>query len=72
MLRNIEAFVRVADTLSFSRAARALGVSTSVLSTRLKQLEAHVHAPLVHRTTRTMAACIGAWSGRGDASSPLV
>jgi DNA-binding transcriptional LysR family regulator len=53
-LQSIEAFVRVAETLSFSRAARRLGVSRSVVTTRVKQLEDTITAPLFHRTTRNV------------------
>lgn len=48
----IQAFVRVAECHSFSGAARLLGVPPSVVSSRIKQLEGFVHAPLFHRSTR--------------------
>jgi DNA-binding transcriptional LysR family regulator len=53
-LRSIEAFVRVADARSFAEAARRLGVSKSVVTTRVQQLEKFVRAPLFHRTTRAV------------------
>ena len=53
-LRSIEAFVRVAESRSFAEAARQLGVSKSVVSTRIQQLERVVRAPLFHRTTRAV------------------
>lgn len=52
LLLNIEAFVRVAQTQSFSEAARQLRVARSVVTTRIKQLEEHVGTPLFHRSTR--------------------
>lgn len=51
-LENIETFVRVARTQSFAEAARQLRVAKSVVTTRVKQLEEHVGAPLFHRSTR--------------------
>lgn len=53
-LQNIEAFVRVAQTQNFTEAARQLRVSRSVVTTRIKQLEEHVGAPLFHRSTRVV------------------
>ena len=53
-LRSIEAFVRVAETQSFAKAARQLGVAKSVVTTRVQQLEEFVHTPLLHRTTRSV------------------
>jgi DNA-binding transcriptional LysR family regulator len=51
-LENIETFVRVARTQSFAEAARQLRVAKSVVTSRVKQLEEHVGAPLFHRSTR--------------------
>jgi len=51
-LQNIEAFVQVAHTQNFSEAARQMRVSKSVVTTRVKQLEELVGAPLFHRSTR--------------------
>lgn len=48
----IQAFVRVAETHSFAIAARQLGVTSSVITSRIKQLEAFVQSPLFHRSTR--------------------
>jgi DNA-binding transcriptional LysR family regulator len=51
---SIEAFVRVADSESFAEAARQLRVSKSVITSRVRQLEDFVGAPLFHRTTRNV------------------
>lgn len=51
---SIEAFVRVAQTQSFAETARQTGLSKSVISTRVQQLEDFVGAPLFHRTTRSV------------------
>ncbi len=51
----IQAFVRVAETESFATAARQLGVTPSVITSRIKQLERFVQAPLFHRSTRKVA-----------------
>lgn len=49
---SIEAFVRVAETSSFAEAARQLGVTGSVITHRIQQLERFLDAPLFHRSTR--------------------
>jgi DNA-binding transcriptional LysR family regulator len=49
---SIEAFVRVAETSSFAEAARQLGVASSVVTTRIQQLEKFLNVPLFHRSTR--------------------
>ncbi len=48
------AFARVAETRSFSDAARRLGTSKSVVSRQIMALEADLGARLFHRTTRSM------------------
>lgn len=53
-LQNIETFVRVAETQNFTEAARQLRVARSVVTTRVKQLEDHVGAPLFFRSTRNV------------------
>lgn len=53
-LQNIETFVRVAQTQSFAEAARQLRVAKSVVTTRVKQLEDYLGAPLFHRSTRVV------------------
>ncbi len=53
-LRAVQYLVKVADTLSFSRAATMLGVPASSFSRRIADLEAELGAELLHRTTRTV------------------
>ncbi|MGV6475538.1 LysR family transcriptional regulator [Azotobacter vinelandii] len=48
----MEAFVRVAETGNFAKAARQLGVTRSVISHRIQQLEQFIQAPLFHRSSR--------------------
>ena len=49
---NLKAFIRVAETGSFSEAARQLRLSKSVVTKRVGQLERQLDARLLHRTTR--------------------
>lgn len=53
-LQSIETFVRVAQTQSFAEAARQLRVARSVVTSRVKQLEEYLGAPLFHRSTRVV------------------
>ena len=50
----IQAFVQVAECQSFVNAARQLGVTPSVITSRIKQLETFVETPLFHRSTRSV------------------
>ena len=52
LLENIRVFVRVLDLGSLSAAGRHLPMSPAVVSHRLQQLESHLGARLLHRTTR--------------------
>jgi DNA-binding transcriptional LysR family regulator len=52
---SIQAFVRVAESQSFAAAAHQIGVTPSVITSRIKQLESYVQAPLFHRSTRKVA-----------------
>jgi DNA-binding transcriptional LysR family regulator len=52
MYANLQAFVCVGKARSFSAAARQLGVSKSVVSERVKQLEQFVGQQLLFRSTR--------------------
>jgi DNA-binding transcriptional LysR family regulator len=51
----IQTFVRVAEAQNFASAARQLGVTPSVITSRIKQLESFIQAPLFHRSTRRVA-----------------
>jgi DNA-binding transcriptional LysR family regulator len=51
----ISAFVRVVETGSFARAAARLDVSVSSVSRQVSELEAHLDARLLNRTTRRLS-----------------
>jgi DNA-binding transcriptional LysR family regulator len=51
----IEAFVKVVETGSFARAAERLDVSVSSVSRHVTELEAHLDARLLNRTTRRLS-----------------
>src|SRR5262245_13292400 len=53
-LINLQAFVAVAETGSFSEAARRSGLVPSVIAKRVAQLEWRIHAPLFTRSTRKL------------------
>lgn len=54
-LRDMTAFLVVAEELGFRKAAERLGLDQSVLSRRIKQLEVDLGFPLLFRTTREVA-----------------
>ncbi len=54
-LANMDAFVRVAETKSFSEAARRLRSSKSLVSRQVAALEAELGVRLFHRTTRSLS-----------------
>src|SRR6476646_6884497 len=54
-LRDLDAFVAVAHTRNFRRAATEQGVSVSSLSQRLRDLEERLGVRLMNRTTRSVA-----------------
>lgn len=51
---SMQAFVHVAETGSFADSARHLGISRSVISERVKQLEELLQGQLLHRSTRSV------------------
>src|SRR5207244_6715682 len=51
----LTAFARVVETGSFARAAERLGVSVSSVSRLVAELEAHLDARLLNRTTRRLS-----------------
>ncbi len=54
-LKAIETFVRIAQTGSLSKAAQELGMSRALASSHLRQLEDHLGARLLNRTTRQLS-----------------
>src|SRR6201993_5242793 len=54
-LADLNAFVVVADQLSFRAASVQLGVTASALSHSMRQLEARLGVRLLHRTTRSVS-----------------
>jgi DNA-binding transcriptional LysR family regulator len=54
-LADLNAFVVVADHLSFRAAAAQLGVTASALSHSMRQLEERLGVRLLHRTTRSVS-----------------
>jgi LysR family transcriptional regulator, regulator for bpeEF and oprC len=54
-LRSIEAFVRVAELGSFTRAADALHVPKGTVTKLVQELEAQLRIKLLHRTTRKLS-----------------
>lgn len=52
---DVRAFVRVADTASFTQAAERLGVTRSAVGKSIARLEDNLATRLVHRTTRSVS-----------------
>jgi DNA-binding transcriptional LysR family regulator len=70
-LRQLEAFVAVAEERNFTRAAARLHVAQSGLSATIRTLERDVHAPLFLRTTRQVALTPAGLALLGDARRTL-
>ena len=54
-LRQLKYFVKVAETLNFSEAAKELFITQSTLSQQIKQLEAEINAQLLQRNSHGVA-----------------
>jgi len=54
-IRNMKAFVAVAEMGSFTKAAHQLPATVPVISRYITELEGHLRTRLVHRTTRRLA-----------------
>lgn len=52
----MQAFVRVVETGSFTKAAETLGISKTAVTQLIQQLEARLRVQLLHRTTRKVNA----------------
>jgi DNA-binding transcriptional LysR family regulator len=70
-LRQLEAFVAVAEERNFTRAAARLHVAQSGLSATIRTLERELHAPLFVRTTRTVRLTPAGLALLGDARRTL-
>lgn len=53
--KAVQAFAKVVELGSFARAAERLGASTSAVSRLVSDLESHLEARLIHRTTRRLS-----------------
>jgi len=53
-IKQLEAFIAVAETGGFRRAAERLNLSQSAVTTHVKMLEGQLGASLFHRTTRSV------------------
>lgn len=54
-LRQLRYFVKVAETLNFSEASRALFITQSTLSQQIKQLEQEIGAQLFLRDSHSVS-----------------
>ncbi|MGE5639310.1 MAG: LysR family transcriptional regulator [Clostridia bacterium] len=54
-LAAMQVFAQVVESGSFAKAAERLGASTSAVSRHVAELEAHLSARLLHRTTRRVS-----------------
>jgi DNA-binding transcriptional LysR family regulator len=54
----MRAFVRVVEAGSFTKAAQSLGISRTLVSQLIQQLEAHLRSKLLNRTTRKVNVTI--------------
>lgn len=70
-LGAIPVFLAVVDNGGFSAAARVLGISKSAVSKRINDLEAHLGARLLYRTTRKLSLTEAGERYRGHAAAAL-
>ena len=54
-LRQLEAFVKVAQLQSFSKAAKSLYLTQPTISVHISELEKELHTKLIDRTTKTVS-----------------
>jgi DNA-binding transcriptional LysR family regulator len=52
---GVQAFIAIADHVSFQRAADELHISQTAVTRRLQNLESHLGVKLIERTTRNVA-----------------
>ena len=71
-LRQLEAFVAVAEERNFTRAAARLHIAQSGLSATIRSLERELHAPLFVRTTRSVALTPAGLALLGNARRTLL
>lgn len=71
-LALLPVFVAVAEQLHFTRAALALGLTKPTVSRRIQELEAQVGAPLLERTTQSVALTSAGRALYGQARSALL
>lgn len=67
-LDAVEAFVRIAELGSFTRAAEAMGTAQAAMSMKLKRLEDRLGCRLIERTPRHVQLSAGVrlfWSTHG-------
>ncbi len=57
-LKSLELFVRVAAVGAIGKAGAELGLSKTMASQRIQELETHVGAQLLHRTTRSVSLSV--------------
>jgi DNA-binding transcriptional LysR family regulator len=55
VILDVVLFVRIAETLSFKRAAKQLGISRAQASKRIAALECEIGAPLIYRNSRSIS-----------------
>lgn len=54
-LKDLNTFITIAETGSFTQASKRLGVSASAVSHLVRNLETRLNIQLFHRTTRSVS-----------------